>query len=239
MKPYAAIYSSFLQRGYDSIFHDIALQSLPVRLLIDRAGIAFADGQTHHGIFDVSFLSSIPGIEIYAPACFESFKNILSDTVDSSGPVAVRYPNDSDLPWINDVFKFGLGFVRYNFEKTPSRVIITYGRIVSEAVKAAEIIGDCGVVLLEKLCPYEDISEIISTRLTSDTQVVFLEEGIKTGGAGMIFGSLLCGKTASYHIVAIDGSLDPVKIHDDPFEDFGIGVSDIVSAFKKEDKSNG
>ena len=238
MKPYAAIYSTFLQRGYDNIFHDIAIQSLPVRLLVDRAGISFSDGQTHHGIFDVSFLSSIPGIDIYTPACFESLKEILTDTVDCRSPVAVRYPNDHDLPRINDIFRFGSRYVRRNFEKTPERVIITYGRIVSVAIKAAEMLGDCGVILLEKLTPYTDISNELKTIISPDTSIVFLEEGIRTGGAGMIFCERLRDIASAYRIVAIDGPLDPKIIHDDPFEDYGIGVSDVITAFGTEGNRN-
>ena len=86
-KPFTAIYSTFLQRGYDNIIHDIALQNLPVRIIVDRAGLAVSDGATHHGIFDVSYLSGIPGMSIFAPASYKSLKNI----VGMSRPVGIFF----------------------------------------------------------------------------------------------------------------------------------------------------
>ena len=103
--PVVAIYSTFLQRGFDSIIHDIALQRLPVVICVDRAGLNPADGVTHAGVFDVAFLSGLPGVRIYAPATFEALERALKEAVAAGCPCAVRYPaGDEDLRVINEFY---------------------------------------------------------------------------------------------------------------------------------------
>ena len=96
--PVTAIYSSFMQRAYDQVIHDIALQSLPVLMCIDRAGLNQADGATHHGLFDVSFLSAIPGVTIYTPATFAGLALSVHTALQSGTPAAIRYPNGGEDP---------------------------------------------------------------------------------------------------------------------------------------------
>ena len=196
MKPYAAIYSSFLQRAYDSIIHDVALQKLPVRFIIDRASLADGDGPTHHGIMDVSFLSAIPNMCVFAPATFASLDRFLEASVESEIPIAIRYPNMKDSEAVNKAF-FKDGdtdlIAHKDFDEVQSNkvVIITYGRIVKEAMAAAEKMRaqgiDCGIILLETLKPYALVSDRVAEWLPSGPcAVIFLEEGIKNGGAGML-----------------------------------------------------
>ena len=196
MKPYAAIYSTFLQRSYDSIIHDVALQKLPVRMIIDRASLADGDGPTHHGIMDVSFLSAIPNICIFAPATFASLDRFLEASVRSNLPLAIRYPNmkeDGDI--VNTFFKNGdtdtVAHKDFDDKEKNRVVIITYGRIVKEALAAAEKLRatkiECGIILLETLKPYSvSVSRIAEWLPSGQCAVIFLEEGIKNGGAGMI-----------------------------------------------------
>lgn len=166
MKPYFAVYSSFLQRGYDNLIHDIALQKLSVTVLVDRAGLSSGDGPTHHGIFDVGFLSQIPNIEIFTPSCFESLRYAMTYSLSASNPIAVRYPNSGDLPVVYKRFsritKEDDCVLRLSFSEKDSldMLIITYGRIVTEALAAADTINQsgtehCGIILLEKLKPYK------------------------------------------------------------------------------------
>ena len=96
LKPFVAIYSTFLQRGYDSIIHDISLQNLPVKIIVDRAGLAVSDGPTHHGIFDVAFLSHIPNTVIYSPITYGSLSFAVEEALRLDAPVAIRYPNTSE-----------------------------------------------------------------------------------------------------------------------------------------------
>ena len=94
MRPIFAVYSSFLQRAYDQVLHDVCIQNLPVVFAIDRAGLVGSDGETHQGIFDISFLSSIPGITILSPATYPELRACLDRAMYRCiGPVAVRYPN--------------------------------------------------------------------------------------------------------------------------------------------------
>ena len=102
IKPFCAIYSSFLQRGYDQVLHDVAIQHLPVRFFLDRSGLVGDDGPTHHGVFDLSFLGMIPGMTIMAPRDPDELKAMVHFASDfDEGPIAVRYPRgsgDTSLP---------------------------------------------------------------------------------------------------------------------------------------------
>lgn len=196
-KPFFAVYSSFLQRGYDNIIHDIALQRLPVVICVDRAGLNKYDGATHHGIFDVPFLSHIPNMQIYAPITFGSLETALKKAAGSHLPCAVRYPNGTENPLIvqqfypdGDYTEIG---VRANYRDPGANrcVIITYGPITAEALAAAGRLQEkgiaCGVILLEALKPYDQTAGLIFPLLPpGEALVLFLEEGIRNGGAGML-----------------------------------------------------
>ncbi len=97
LKPVFAVYSTFLQRAYDQILHDICIQNLPVVLGIDRAGIVGSDGETHQGIFDLSYLSSLPNMTIIAPKCLEEMGIMLRWALNQNSPVAIRYPRGGDI----------------------------------------------------------------------------------------------------------------------------------------------
>ncbi len=228
-KPYFAVYSSFLQRGYDNLIHDIALQNLSVTVLVDRAGISEGDGATHHGIFDVSFLMQIPNMSVFAPASFESLEKIMNKTLDMASPVAVRYANCGDISEFS-AFSPVSDFVYKNFEGECETVIITYGKIVSEAVKAANELSSCGVILVEQLKPIKPICEILSDILPKCVKnVVFLEEGIKNGGAGMVFESEInLPDGARYIHLGIDDVFDTQLATGNIYSDFGIGCDDLL-----------
>ncbi len=197
LKPFTAIYSTFMQRGYDSVLHDIALQSLPVKLMIDRAGLAVGDGATHHGIFDVSFLSHIPGVEILSPATYSALVNAIDYAYSTDAPVAVRYPNSMQSKRVVDEF-YGNGSgqevkIRANYDKneSPELVYITYGTLAKRVLEAkdkveASLNAKVGVVLLERLKPYDKLAVQILPYLSGAKRVVFAEEGIKYGGAAML-----------------------------------------------------
>ena len=218
LKPYVAVYSTFLQRAYDNIIHDISLQNLPVKIMIDRAGLAFSDGATHHGIFDVSFLSHIPSMTIYAPITYGSLRAVLDEAHELNSPVAVRYSNSSENEEVvrafypdGDYSRFG---VRADFDSSKSKkhVFITYGTLVDKVISAKKLMAekgfDAGIIILERLKPYERIAKEILEYISSAEAVLFAEEGIKCGGAGMLLATELfaCGfdVQAKYRIAAID-----------------------------------
>ena len=223
MKPYVAIYSTFLQRSYDNILHDVALQNLPVRILVDRAALADGDGPTHHGIFDVSFLSSVPGLFLFAPATFASLDRFLAASLYTACPIAIRYPNAKDDAVIAERF-FANGdtdtVAHADFtQKERNRVVIvTYGRIVHEAISAAAKLEKqgipCGIILLETLKPYTlPASRIASLLPTAPAAILFLEEGIKNGGAGMLTMDTLREK----HAAVMENKATAILAIDDHF----------------------
>jgi 1-deoxy-D-xylulose-5-phosphate synthase len=236
-KPYFAVYSSFLQRGYDNVIHDIALQRLPVTILVDRAGLNGGDGPTHHGIFDVAFLSQIPHMEIFTPSTFASLRVAMAHSLYADHPVAIRYPNGGDRGDVTERFRYGNEIARADFapDATPDAVIVTYGRIVTEAMAACDMRNQekdasCGVLLLEKLKPYGEIAGAIKTLLPPTVKkVVFLEEGIANGGAGMILrDKLALPEGCAYHHIAIDDVFDTDRATGNLYADFGIGREDVL-----------
>ena len=206
MRPVCAIYSTFLQRAYDSIIHDVALQNLPVILGVDRAGLNASDGATHHGIFDVAFLAQIPGMIIYTPATFGGLRASIRAALAADGPVAIRYPNAGEPQDILDAFYGGKSeeyppSVRTNYTdpNTLDAVIVTHGRIAGEALAACEMLAArgviCGVILLELIKPFDRAAELIEANLpTGEATVLFLEEEIRAGGMGMLLADRLSGR---------------------------------------------
>lgn len=232
-KPYFAVYSSFLQRGYDNLIHDIALQGLPVTVLVDRAGISEGDGPTHHGIFDVPFLCQIPNMTVCAPFDFASLKRAMERSLELSGPVAIRYSNSSDVcrPCIE--LDRTDADVSAAVDEDCEYLIITYGRISSVALEVCRSLREngvrCGVAILETLKPQptEAVNSLMSDRIK---RVVFLEEGIKNGGVGMIMREKLSLNGAEYIHLAIDDVFDTDRVTGDIFSDFGIGKAELVRA---------
>ena len=224
IKPYVAIYSTFLQRAYDSIVHDVALQSLPVKMFIDRAGLAVSDGATHHGIFDVSFLSHIPEVEILAPADYAALREAVRYAYEADTPIAVRYPNSSESEKINNHFTHcdKVHGVRSDFspEQPPKNIFITYGSIAERVIDAKRILADrgidAGIILVESIKPYSRAVDYISRAIGSGSHILYVEEGVKNGGAAMITRDLLLEMGAlngvRFDIAAIDnGFATPVE----------------------------
>ena len=139
--PVFAVYSSFLQRGYDMLIHDVALQKLHVVFAVDRAGLVGSDGETHHGVFDVSYLCSVPGMTILCPASFTELRDMLRYAVDEiNGPVAVRYPRGGE----GEYRASSLGpeqIIRSGSDVT----LVCYGTMVNQALSAAAILEKQGV----------------------------------------------------------------------------------------------
>lgn len=227
LKPYVAIYSTFLQRAYDSIVHDVALQSLPVKMFIDRAGLAVSDGATHHGIFDVSFLSHIPEVEIIAPINYESLRESVRYAYGVENPIAVRYPNSSESEKINNHFmRFEkMNGVRCDFDPAvpPKNIFITYGSIADKVIDAKKILEDrgieTGIILVEQIKPYDNAVNFIKALVSEGSHLVYVEEGVKNGGAAMITRDSLLEAgvlgNVQFDIAAIDdGFATPTELCD-------------------------
>ena len=140
--PVAAIYSTFLQRAYDMLVHDVAIQGLHVVFGVDRAGLSGEDGETHHGVFDVAYLSSVPGMKIYCPASFEELRAMLRYAVEKvRGPAAVRYPKGGEGEFTALCGIEGASVIRPGSDVT----IAAYGTMVNEALAAARLLKEKGV----------------------------------------------------------------------------------------------
>ena len=144
MVPVVALYSTFLQRSYDMILQDICMQKLHVVFAIDRAGLVGEDGETHHGVFDVGFLRQAPGMKILCPATGEELSDMLRwATEEQDGPVAIRYPRGGETLSQNTALWKDSGVICHREGKDVT--ILTYGTLISEAIRAAQILSEKGV----------------------------------------------------------------------------------------------
>lgn len=187
LRPIVAVYSTFLQRAYDSVLHDICMQNLPVVLGLDRAGLVGDDGYTHHGVFDYAYLRLIPQMTIMAPKDENELRHMLATAFSFNGPIALRYPRGSGLGVDISEPLHTLPIGKAEELKTGSDVCLwAVGSMVDEAVKAAEALEEkgisVGVVNMRFVKPL-DSGMLIKTAMQCKN-IVTLEEGTIEGGAG-------------------------------------------------------
>ena len=201
LKPFAAIYSTFLQRGYDSVVHDVAIQGLPVRFAMDRAGLVGADGPTHAGSFDTTFLATLPGMVVMAPSDEAELVHMVATAVAiDDRPCSFRYPRGEgvgiDLPERGDILKLGRGRIMREGTKI---ALLSFGTHLSEALKAAEELEAQGLsttVADARFC--KPLDEDLVRRLARDHEVLItIEEGAVGGFASHVL-----------QFMALDGLLD-------------------------------
>ena len=245
MRPVVAVYSTFLQRGFDNVIHDIALQKLPVIICVDRAGLNAADGATHHGIFDVAFLSEIPNFKIYTPATDRMLKLCITKAIDEGVPCAIRYPNGCESEEVvsqfyKDPFEWSVARRNFSVTDTVEAVIVAHGRMVEHALDICGSLKQkgiaAGVVLLECVKPYREAASAIKELIpNSCKKLVFLEEEIKSGGMGMNLYYELSDRIndVKISIIAVD---DTFVTHRNPNEDIyksagidSVSVADLIA----------
>ncbi|MGE3251024.1 MAG: 1-deoxy-D-xylulose-5-phosphate synthase [Hyphomonadaceae bacterium] len=201
MKPFAAIYSTFLQRGYDQVVHDVAIQKLPVRFAMDRAGLVGADGPTHAGSFDIGYLGALPGFTLMAPADeAELALMIATAAAIDDGPSAIRYPRGEALgnPIPDDLAPLAIGKGRIVREGT-TIALLSYGSRFADAMKAADRLGAMGLsTTLADARFAKPLDEDLIRRLAREHEVLItIEEGAQGG-----FGAFVL------HFLAKEGALD-------------------------------
>ncbi len=242
IRPVAAIYSTFLQRAFDNIIHDAALQRLPVILAIDRAGLNAGDGPTHHGVMDVAFLSALPGVSIYAPVIGAGIAAALRAALASGKVAAIRYPAGSEEPAILSAFypagdADAFPTVRvWESGEAPVLTVVTHGRIAAEALQAAAVLKEQGVALRILLCeyiaPYVDLAKDLIPRLAGP--VLFLEEEIRQGGFGMNLADALgqndCWRERDYRILATENAFVSPAAGQTAREAAGIDAASVAAA---------
>jgi 1-deoxy-D-xylulose-5-phosphate synthase len=182
VKPVVAIYSTFLQRAYDQLIHDVALQNLPVVFALDRAGLVGADGATHAGAYDIAFIRCIPNMSLACPADERECRQLLSSAYAQNHPVAVRYPRGAGVgvtPLTGlEALPFGRGEVRRQGRKT---AILAFGSLLYPALQAGEAL-DATVVNMRWVKPLD--TALLAQVAAEHEQLVTLEEGALMGGAG-------------------------------------------------------
>ena len=182
LKPVVAIYSTFLQRAYDQLIHDIALQNLPVVFAIDRAGLVGADGATHHGAFDLSYLACVPNLVVMVPADENECRQMLYTAYRHDGPAAVRYPRGSGMH-VNPVSEMStLPIGKGEIRRSGKRIaLLAFGSLLSSALKAGEPLG-ATVVNMRFVKPLDDA--LIRELARTHDLLVTLAENTIIGGAG-------------------------------------------------------
>lgn len=208
MFPVFAVYSSFLQRAYDQIIHDCAMQKLKIVFAIDRAGFVGADGESHHGIFDAAFLNTIPDITVMSPTSFAELNNsFFRAFYHTEGPVAVRYPRGIEPELPEDFESSFTDFDIYG-DKNCKTAIVTYGRCFAESCKAKKMLAEkgtaCFVIKLNTIKPIN--KDAVKAALNCE-KVYFFEEGQRFGGIAETFGDKLnkYGFSGRYTVTAVGG----------------------------------
>jgi 1-deoxy-D-xylulose-5-phosphate synthase len=189
LKPVVAIYSTFLQRGYDQLIHDVALQNLPVVFALDRAGIVGADGATHAGAYDIAFVRCVPNMSLLTPSDERECRMALSTAHGQSHPVAVRYPRGAgvgaDAGTDLDTFEWGKGVLRRQAGPAlvgqPRLAILAFGTLLHPALKAAEALN-ATVADMRFVKPLD--ADLVLDLARSHDALVSVEDGCLMGGAG-------------------------------------------------------
>lgn len=226
--PFFAVYSSFLQRGYDQVLHDAAIASLPLKLLVDRAGFVGEDGETHQGLFDVAFLSTIPGLTIYSPYCYLELEARIKECSENSELCAIRYPRGCEKANYEGEIAGDFTVVGNGGKSA----IITYGRLFSEAVEAVLQLPNTDIIKLNKIFP---ISDILVEKICKYKNIHFFEEGIRSGGIGEHIGNRLAENSFNgrYTLHAVEQFV-PAATVSETIKKFGLDSTSMLKALKED-----
>jgi len=233
MRPVVAIYSSFLQRAYDQILHDVCLQNLSVVFSIDRAGLVGEDGETHQGVYDLAFLSQMPNMTILAPANFTEFSDMLAyATTEHCGPIAIRYPRGGNSvtytgqslkPFLPDVVSRG-----------EHVCILSMGHMLSVAIQCKDMLADEGysatVVNLRTLWPLDSAS--LQQLADGYKLIVTIEDGVKHGGIGEKIMNLYHGR-ARVLVKAHETGIVPHGKCEELYRACGLDANNIAAEIKQ------
>lgn len=236
MIPVFAVYSTFLQRAYDQLIHDVSLEQLHVVLGVDRAGLVGADGETHHGCFDVLFLSAIPGFTILCPSSFAELRSMLHRALFSiSGPVALRYPRGGESSFREDTSAKPIVRLRKGNDLT----ILTYGILIKHALEAAELLAEKGicaeVIKLNEISPLD--GKMLKTMIGQTDTLLVLEDAFGAGCVGQRIAAILAEQgCAPRHLIlknlgktyAPEGSVAELEAH------FGLDAQGVVKTVLEE-----
>ena len=236
IKPYYAVYSTFLQRSYDEIVLDICSQNLPVTICIDRAGISGSDGETHQGVFDLSFLSSVPNLTIASPKDVKEFEAILEFSVNFNAPLAIRYPREC-----KHIFKMQSEIVLGKWEKMCSgdskfAIIASGERAVTISLAAAQRLFDKGIKVsvinarFVKPLDYEMLDEI------KEKYIVTVEDNMLLGGFGAMLDAFYSDKNKILKNFAYEDKFIPQGGVNELMCEFGVSEEAIFRYIENADR---
>jgi len=238
MKPVVAIYSTFLQRAYDQLIHDVALQNLPVVFALDRGGLVGADGATHHGSYDLSYLRCIPNMIVMAPADENECRQMLTTALNCDGPAAVRYPRGTGpgVP-IEQQMKplpVGRGEVRRTGKSSADQriALLAFGSLLAPALAAAEEL-DATVANMRFVKPLD--AKLVQQLARSHDALVTLEENAIMGGAGSAVLEVLAALGLNVPVLQL-GLPDRFIDHGDPallMKECGLDAAGIVESIRE------
>ena len=234
--PFVCLYSTFLQRGYDQIIHDACIMKANVKFMIDRAGLVPEDGDTHQGVFDISFLRIIPNIVIMSPVFEEDFKEMVKKSIEYKGPTVIRYnksaireSENNKENIISDNFEIGKAHIvreSHNKENNKKNCIISYGQTLIDIIAAInEINFDASILNLSTLKPLDE--KTIIDFINKSDKILIIEESLKNGGIG----------SAILELMADNQIFKPVKIHALPNKFFEVATRGKLLELYKLDKN--
>ncbi|MBS4786171.1 MAG: 1-deoxy-D-xylulose-5-phosphate synthase [Clostridiales bacterium] len=230
--PVFAVYSTFLQRTFDQLIHDAALEPKHIVLAVDRAGVVGADGETHQGIFDVSMLRTVPGVVIYSPATFAQLQSALRKAVDDhTGIVAVRYPKGGEPEQTAKILGCDCSDFFCAESAGSETLLVSYGRLSEELLQAREKLSEQGipvsVLVLNRICPLPDG---VLERMEDHRRVLFYEEGIQSGSVAELCAARLMerGYSGRYRSFAIDNRFIPQCSIQSAYQMFGADRDSII-----------
>lgn len=243
-KPFVAIYSTFLQRGFDQLIHDVALQKLPVRFILDRAGIVGKDGATHHGNFDMSYMRLIPGMVLMAPSDEEEMRRMIYNLYEiDSGPSAIRFPRGAvrgvERGGTNEPFEVGKGVIT---RKGGDLSIIAIGSMLEVAEKVSDILVDHGVratVANARFVKPID-AELIERCAEDEIPLYTIEENVIAGGFGSGVAEVISrlGLKNRHRIIGIEDRFISHGKRDELLSDCGLAPEDIAKMIRAELKAD-
>ena len=230
MIPVFCVYSTFLQRCYDQLVHDCAMQKLKVIFGIDRAGFVGMDGESHQGLFDVPFLNTVPNIDVYSPSSYKEMNRIFEKAVyESENSVAIRYPRGAESPLLDGFVCSGDDFDVYG--SSSDIVIVTYGRLFAEACQAKLRLKESGTdVKIIKLNKIKPLNAELFDSIKEAKKIFFFEESRKDGSVSEKFGSFLSemGYKGDYFVTAVEDSFVKQASVESQLRKYGLDTNSIV-----------
>ncbi len=234
MIPFVAIYSSFLQRGYDQLIHDVSAQGVKVVLCVDRAGLVGEDGELHHGIFDASYLRTIPSAVVYSPCNFEQLQESLRRALAlPNGLIAIRYPRGSQHKLLDNIKLNDDVTVLKKGEN--NRALVTYGRLTGACIEAATACN-ADVITINQIKPLPDV---LFSEMLSYKELYLFEENVEIGGVSQEILATLCkmGYNGSAYTVTLGDQFVSHASTEQCLAHCGLTVDQIVSFVESQGAS--